>query len=152
MKIGILGGGQLGRMFIQNALKYDDEFYVLDPNSDCSCANISHFIKGNFNNFDDVLEFGKDKDVISIEIEHVNVDALFALENLGKKVIPSAEIIKTIQQKILQKEFYKKHNIPSPDFEIMDGSSDEIKIDFPFVRKAKYWRLRRKRRANHQKC
>lgn len=135
MKIGILGGGQLGRMFIQNALKYDDEFYILDPNSDCSCANISHFTKGNFNNFDDVLEFGKDKDVISIEIEHVNVDALFALENLGKKVIPSAEIIKTIQQKILQKEFYKKHQIPSPDFEIFDGTSDEIKIQFPFVQK-----------------
>lgn len=135
MKIGILGGGQLGRMFIQNALKYDDEFYVLDPNPDCSCANISHFTKGNFNNFDDVLEFGKDKDVISIEIEHVNVDALFELEKLGKKVIPSAEIIKTIQQKILQKEFYKKHQIPSPDFEIFDGTSDEIKIDFPFVQK-----------------
>jgi len=135
MKIGILGGGQLGRMFIQNALKYDDEFYVLDPNSDCSCSKISHFTKGNFNNFDDVLEFGNDKDVISIEIEHVNVDALFELEKLGKKVIPSAEIIKTIQQKILQKEFYKKHQIPSPDFEIFDGTSDEIKIDFPFVQK-----------------
>ena len=135
MKIGILGGGQLGRMFIQNALKYDDEFHILDPNSDCSCANISHFTKGNFNNFDEVLEFGKDKDVISIEIEHVNVDALFELEKLGKKVIPSAEIIKTIQQKILQKEFYKKYNIPSPDFEIFDGTSDEIKIEFPFVQK-----------------
>ncbi len=135
MKIGILGGGQLGRMFIQNALKYDDEFYVLDPNSDCSCANISHFTKGNFNDFDSVLEFGKDKEVITIEIEHVNVEALFELEKLGKKVIPSAEIIKTIQQKILQKEFYKKHQIPSPDFEIYDGTYDEMKIEFPFVQK-----------------
>ena len=79
--------------------------------------------------------FGQDKDVISIEIEHVNVDALFELEKQGKKVIPNAEIIKTIQQKILQKEFYKKHNIPSPDFEIFDGTSDEIKIEFPFVQK-----------------
>ena len=135
MKIGILGGGQLGRMFIQNALNYDDEFHVLDPNSDCSCAYISHFSQGNFNNYEDVLAFGQDKDVISIEIEHVNVDALFELEKQGKKVIPNAEIIKTIQQKILQKEFYKKHNIPSPDFEIMDGTSDEIKIKFPFVQK-----------------
>ena len=57
------------------------------------------------------------------------------LENQGIKVVPNAQIIKTIQQKILQKEFYKVHNIPSPDFEIMDGSSDEIKIDFPFVQK-----------------
>lgn len=135
MKIGILGGGQLGRMLIQNALKYDDEFYVLDPNTECSCAHISHFTKGNFNNYDDVLEFGKDKDVISIEIEHVNVEALFELEKLGKNIIPSAEIIKTIQQKILQKEFYKKHNIPTPDFEIFDGTSDEIIMDFPFVQK-----------------
>ena len=135
MKIGILGGGQLGRMFIQNALNYDDEFHVLDPNSDCSCAYISHFSQGNFNNYEDVLAFGQDKDVISIEIEHVNVDALFELEKQGKKVIPNAEIIKTIQQKILQKEFYKKHNIPSPDFEIFDGTSDELKIKFPFVQK-----------------
>ena len=135
MKIGILGGGQLGRMFIQEALKYDDEFYVLDPNSECSCANISYFTKGDFNNYDHVVEFGKDKDVITIEIEHVNVKALEALENQGIKVIPNAEIIKIIQQKILQKEFYKKHQIPCPEFEIMDGSSDEIKIDFPFVQK-----------------
>ena len=56
MKIGILGGGQLGRMFIQNALNYDDEFHVLDPNSDCSCAYISHFSQGNFNDYEDVLE------------------------------------------------------------------------------------------------
>lgn len=127
MKIGILGGGQLGRMFIQEALKYDDEFYVLDPNPDCSCANISHFTKGNFNDYDDVIDFGKDKDVVTIEIEHVNVDALFELENSGKKVIPNAKIIKTIQQKILQKEFYKKHHIPSPDFTIYRKNSE---IDF----------------------
>ena len=134
MKIGILGGGQLGRMFIQNALNYDDEFHVLDPNSDCSCAYISHFSQGNFNNYEDVLAFGQDKDVISIEIEHVNVDALFELEKQGKKVIPNAEIIKTIQQKILQKEFYKKHNIPSPDFQIISNVS-EATFALPFVQK-----------------
>ncbi|MEZ7509115.1 5-(carboxyamino)imidazole ribonucleotide synthase [Cloacibacterium sp. Arc13] len=134
MKIGILGGGQLGRMFIQNALNYDDEFHVLDPNSDCSCAYISHFSQGNFNDYEDVLAFGQDKDVISIEIEHVNVDALFELEKQGKKVIPNAEIIKTIQQKILQKEFYKKHNIPSPDFQIISNAS-EATFALPFVQK-----------------
>ena len=134
MKIGILGGGQLGRMFIQNALNYDDEFHVLDPNADCSCAYISHFSQGNFNDYEDVLAFGQDKDVISIEIEHVNVEALFELEKQGKKVIPSAEIIKTIQQKILQKEFYKKHNIPSPDFQIISNVS-EATFALPFVQK-----------------
>lgn len=135
MKIGILGGGQLGRMLIQEALKYDDEFYTLDPASDAPCHNISYFTQGNFNDYETVLNFGKDKDVVTIEIEHVNADGLAQLENQGVKVVPNSKIIKTIQQKILQKEFYKAHDIPSPEFEIMDGTSDEIKIQFPFVQK-----------------
>ncbi|MEI7489189.1 MAG: 5-(carboxyamino)imidazole ribonucleotide synthase [Chryseobacterium sp.] len=120
---------------MQEALKYDDQFYTLDPASDAPCHNISYFTQGNFNDFETVLNFGKDKDVVTIEIEHVNADALAELENQGIKVVPNSKIIKTIQQKILQKEFYKAHNIPSPEFEIMDGSSDEIKISFPFVQK-----------------
>lgn len=135
MKIGILGGGQLGRMLIQEALKYDDEFHVLDPQNDCSCAQISHFKQGNFNRKEDVYEFGKDKDVISIEIEHVSVEGLQALENEGVKVIPNSNIIKVIQQKILQKEFYEAHKIPSPEFQIIFSSEEEIVIDFPFVQK-----------------
>ena len=134
MKIGILGGGQLGRMLIQSALKYDDDFYTLDPDENCSCAHISHFTKGNFNDFETVLDFGKDKDVISIEIEHVNAEALLELEKVGKKVIPFANIIRIIQQKILQKEFYKKHEIPSPDFQIIQNKS-EMNFPFPFVQK-----------------
>ncbi|SFI09979.1 5-(carboxyamino)imidazole ribonucleotide synthase [Halpernia frigidisoli] len=134
MKIGILGGGQLGRMFIQNALKYDDEIYTLDPSENASCANISHFSKGDFNDYQTVLDFGKDKDVVSIEIEHVNVEALFQLEKEGIKVIPSAEIIKIIQQKILQKEFYLQNEIPSPDFQIIQNKS-ELNFPFPFVQK-----------------
>lgn len=135
MKIGILGGGQLGRMLIQDALKYDDEIHVLDPNEDCSCANISVFTKGNFNDKQDVLDFGKGKDVVSIEIEHVNVEALEELEQQGIKVIPNSKIIKTIQQKILQKQFYKHHQIPSPDFQIIQSLKEEIRIGFPFVQK-----------------
>ena len=135
MKIGILGGGQLGRMLIQEALKYDDEFHVLDPNEDCSCANISIFTKGNFNEKQAVLDFGKDKDVVSIEIEHVNVEALEELESRGIKVIPNSNIIKIIQQKILQKEFYKHHQIPSPDFQVIQSLKEEISIGFPFVQK-----------------
>jgi 5-(carboxyamino)imidazole ribonucleotide synthase len=122
-------------MFLQNALNYDDEFYVLDPNPECSCAGISNFTCGDFSNYDDVISFGKDKDLITIEIEHVNTDALEQLENEGIKIIPSPKIIKTIQHKILQKEFYKKHEIPSPDFQVINSSEDEIKIDFPFVQK-----------------
>lgn len=135
MKIGILGGGQLGRMLIQEALKYDDEFYTLDPASDAPCHNISYFTQGNFNDYETVLNFGKDKDVVTIEIEHVNADALAELENQGIKVVPNSKIIKTIQQKILQKQFYAEHDIPSPEFEVMDGSSDEIKMPLPFVQK-----------------
>lgn len=134
MKIGILGGGQLGRMFIQNALKYDDQFYTLDPNADCSCAFISHFTKGDFNDYQTVLDFGKDKDVLSIEIEHVNTEALFQLEAAGVTVIPSPKIISIIQQKILQKQFYQNKGIPTPDFQIIHSKS-ELNFPLPFVQK-----------------
>lgn len=134
MKIGILGGGQLGRMFIQDALKYDDEFYVLDPSVDCSCANISHFTQGDFNDYQSVIDFGKDKDVLTIEIEHINADALQELENQGVRVVPNANIIKIIQQKILQKKFYAENNIPSPDFQIIQNKS-EANFPLPFVQK-----------------
>lgn len=134
MKIGILGGGQLGRMFIQNALNYDEEIYTLDPSKEASCATISYFTQGDFNDYETVLNFGIDKEVVSIEIEHVNVDALFQLEKEGVKVIPSAEIIKIIQQKILQKEFYSNNDIPSPDFQIIQNKS-ELNFPFPFVQK-----------------
>ncbi len=134
MKIGILGGGQLGRMLIQNALSYDDEWFTLDPAKDAPCSGISHFSNGSFNDFDTVFDFGKGKDVVSIEIEHVNGDALFELQENGIKVIPSPEIIKTIQQKILQKEFYKKHDIPSPEFQVIQKKS-EATFALPFVQK-----------------
>lgn len=134
MKIGILGGGQLGRMLIQEALKYDDEFYTLDPSSDCPCAGISHFTKGDFNDYQAVMDFGKDKDVLTIEIEHVNVQALEDLQKQGIKIIPSPSAVKIIQQKILQKEFYQKNEIPSPDFQVIQDKS-EVNFPLPFVQK-----------------
>ena len=134
MKIGILGGGQLGRMFIQESLKYDDEFYILDPNLDCPCAYISRFTQGDFNDYQSVIDFGKDKDILTIEIEHVNVEALEYLENEGIKVVPNSRVIKIIQQKILQKEFYQQNQLPSPKFQIIKGKS-EVDFSFPFVQK-----------------
>lgn len=134
MKIGILGGGQLGRMFIQEALKYDDEFYTLDPNPDCSCAYISRFTKGDFNHYESVMEFGKGKDVLTIEIEHINVKALEDLQRQGVRIIPEPHIVKIIQQKILQKEFYQQNNIPSPDYQIIQNKS-EADFPLPFVQK-----------------
>ena len=116
-KIGILGGGQLGRMFIQNALNYGVYIAVLDPSENAPCANIcNEFHVGSFKDYNTVLEFGKKVDIITIEIEHVNTDALKALEKLGKTVIPSASAIETIKDKGLQKEFYKKHQIASSPF------------------------------------
>ena len=135
MKIGILGGGQLGRMFIQEALKYDDEFYVLDPDQNCPCSQISRFTKGDYNSYEEVLNFGLDKDIITIEIENVNVEALEALEQRGVSVIPSPSIIKIIQQKILQKEFYKKHGIPSPEFTAVWEMEGQRCFELPFVQK-----------------
>ncbi|TXF79363.1 5-(carboxyamino)imidazole ribonucleotide synthase [Chryseobacterium sp.] len=134
MKIGILGGGQLGRMLIQEALKYDDEWFTLDPAKDAPCSGISNFTEGSFNDYDTVFDFGKGKDVVSIEIEHVNVDALMELEECGIKVIPSPQIIQTIQQKILQKKFYLANDIPSPDFQAIQHKS-EADFPLPFVQK-----------------
>lgn len=134
MKIGILGGGQLGRMLIQNALNYDDDWHTLDPAADAPCADISKLTVGNFNDFETVLSFGKDKDIVSIEIEHVNAEALLELEKRGVKVIPNAKITKTIQQKNLQKEFYKKNGILSPEFQIIQNKS-EADFPLPFVQK-----------------
>ncbi len=134
MKIGILGGGQLGRMLIQSALSYDDDFFVLDPSLDCSCAHISHFTQGDFNDYQTVYDFGLDKEVVSIEIEHINTEALFDLEAQGVKIIPSPKIISIIQQKILQKQFYQNKGIPSPDFQIIHSKS-EANFPLPFVQK-----------------
>ncbi len=134
MKIGILGGGQLGRMLIQEALSYDDQWFTLDPDPKAPCHQISDFTCGSFNDYEEVLSFGEGKDVVSIEIEHVNVKALYELENRGIKVIPAPHIIEIIQQKILQKEFYLKNNLPSPEFQVIQKAS-ELNFPFPFVQK-----------------
>lgn len=127
-KIGILGGGQLGRMFIQNALNYPVEIYVLDPNPNAPCCDIAHhFCKGDFNHYDDVLSFGQQVDIIGIEIEHVNLAALRELKKQGKTVIPDPEVLEIIQDKSLQKDFYLKHQIPTAPL--------KNKTDFPFVQK-----------------
>lgn len=113
-KIGILGGGQLGLMFIQNALSYPVEIHILDPNPDCPCAKVSHrFVQGDFNDYQSVMQFAADVDIIGIEIEHVNLEALSELKEKGKKVIPDPEVLKIIQDKGLQKEFYLQNNIPT---------------------------------------
>ena len=115
-KIGILGGGQLGKMLCLAAADWHLETYVLDKKG-CSAENYcAHFIEGDFRNYNDVLNFGRLCDVITIEIEHVNIDALKQLEKEGKKVYPSANALNIIADKGLQKIFYVKNKMPTSDF------------------------------------
>jgi 5-(carboxyamino)imidazole ribonucleotide synthase len=131
-KIGILGGGQLGRMLIQAALSYDVDFYVMDSDADCPCKDICHFFeKGSLLDFDMVYQFGKKVGILTIEIEHVNADALARLEQEGVKVIPNANAIRTIQNKALQKIFYSKFQIPTADFIVTETIEDvNSHVDF----------------------
>ena len=110
LKVGILGGGQLGRMLLQAAANYIVETFILENDSDCPAAHLCHhFVKGDIKDFETVYNFGKGLDAITIEIEAVNVEALEKLEAEGVKVFPKPSVIKTIKNKILQKEFYKAH-------------------------------------------
>lgn len=125
MKIGILGGGQLGRMLLQEAANYPVEVSIMENDPGCPSAKLCHhFVLGDITNFDDVIAFGKSLDALTIEIENVNIDALFELEKMGKRIIPSPKALKTIKNKILQKEFYKEHQIPSSEFIITQGKAE----------------------------
>lgn len=125
LKIGILGGGQLGRMLLQEGANYAIETFVMESDPDCPSASLCHhFVKGDIRNYEDVLAFGKDLDVLTIEIEAVNVEALEALEASGKTIIPKPAVLKVIKNKILQKEHYLDHQIPSPAFKTTTNRQD----------------------------
>lgn len=127
MKIGILGGGQLGRMLLQAAANYPVETFVLENDANCPSAHLCHhFVLGDIKSEEDVYNFGKNLDAITIEIEAVNVDALDRLEAEGVKVYPSPKVIRNIKNKILQKEFYLKNEIPSPEF-VVTHKAEEVK-------------------------
>jgi 5-(carboxyamino)imidazole ribonucleotide synthase len=123
-KAGILGGGQLGRMLLQQAANYPVETFVLENDPNCPAAHLCHhFVLGNIKDYDDVLAFGQQVDVLTIEIENVNIDALEKLEQQGKKIIPSPAVLRMIKNKITQKEFYQKVEIPSPKFLVTQNLS-----------------------------
>lgn len=127
IKVGILGGGQLGRMLLQEAANYPMHVSVMENDTECPSAKLCHqFVKGNITNFDEVISFGKGLDVLTIEIENVNVDALEELEKTGVKVIPKPSALRTIKNKILQKEFYAKHEIPTSAFKIIHSKSELV--------------------------
>ncbi|MGV3529482.1 MAG: 5-(carboxyamino)imidazole ribonucleotide synthase [Flavisolibacter sp.] len=126
LKAGILGGGQLGRMLLQAAANYPVETHVLENDDDCPAAHLCHFFtKGNIRDFDAVYNFGKTLDVLTIEIENVNIDALEKLEAEGVKVIPKPSVLRIIKNKVRQKEYYVHHQIPTAAFAVIK-SRDEI--------------------------
>lgn len=137
IKIGILGGGQLGMMMIEEKKDLDIEIYVLDPNPNASCAKLAdHFVVGDFKNYDDVYKLGKKVDILTIEIEHVNTEALQDLEMEGKKIYPNPDVIKTIQDKGKQKLWLDEHEIPTSGFFVTETPKDNM-YEVPFVQKAR---------------
>lgn len=126
--LGILGGGQLGLMMIRPCIDLGVEVSFLDPNPNCSVQPFtSNLTVGDFSNYDDVLAFGRTVDVITVEIEHVNVEALEQLEKEGKDVNPSSKLLRIIQDKGLQKQFYVDSNIVSPDFTLIEDKAALLK-------------------------
>ncbi|HLA57011.1 MAG TPA: hypothetical protein VK623_12980, partial [Flavobacterium sp.] len=121
-KLGILGGGQLGKMLLSETRKFDIHTHVLDPSDEAPCAiACNKFYQGDLMDFKTVYEFGKKVDVLTFEIEHVNIRALEKLEAEGIKVYPSAQTLKLIQNKGTQKDFYIRNNIPTADYKRFDG-------------------------------
>lgn len=126
MRIGIVGGGQLGRMFIQNALNYGHEIVTLDPDPEAPCSGISHeFICADRNDEEAVYTMGKSCDVVTIEIENVSIAALKRLEAEGVKVFPQPRILEMVKDKGAQKLFYQEHGIPTAPFALVE-SKEEI--------------------------
>ena len=143
-KIGILGGGQLGKMLAIEAANWHLAIYILDQDHQFPAVPYAPFFQaGDFKNFDDVVQFGKKVDILTIEIEQINVDALFYLEKEGVKVYPKPSTVQVIQDKGLQKMFYKERDIPTAEFQLFNDEK-EIKealnnkqIAFPFVQKSR---------------
>jgi 5-(carboxyamino)imidazole ribonucleotide synthase len=137
-KIGILGGGQLGRMLYLAGADWNLDISILDSVG-CPAKNLcSSFVEGDINNYDDVLEFGRTVDVLTIEIEHVNIDALKQLEKEGIKVFPKPATLEIINDKSIQKQFYKDNNIPTSTFQLFQNKQEVINanIALPFVQKS----------------
>ncbi len=139
-KLGILGGGQLGKMLLAETRKFDIQTYVLDPSLEAPCQfGATKFFRGNLMDFETVYQFGKLVNLLTIEIENVNLDALDKLEQEGLSVYPSPKTLRLIQNKGFQKDFYVTNNIPTSkhqrfvDLNDLKKSLEKNKLDFPFV-------------------
>lgn len=141
--LGILGGGQLGKMMLYDTRKFDIKTHVMDPNPDApSKIAADLFETGDLMDYNQVLQLGRKVDILTFEIESVNVEALETLEKEGKKVFPSSATLKKIQNKGVQKQFYKTHQIPTADFQLFNSKADlneaiiRKEVSFPFVWKS----------------
>lgn len=142
-KLGILGGGQLGKMMLYETRKFDIQTHVLDPSGEAPCRiACDYFEQGSLMDFDTVVNFGEKVNVLTFEIEGVNVEALEHLENQGKIVYPSSKTLRVIQNKSVQKQFYVDHQIPTAKFKSFDNKTQltealvHKQLDFPFVWKS----------------
>jgi 5-(carboxyamino)imidazole ribonucleotide synthase len=136
--LGILGGGQLGRMLLQKSADFNITTAVMDADNNAPSKNLcNQFINKSFNDFDAVYDFGKQVDLLTIEIEHVNTEALMLLEKEGLKIFPQPAVIHLVQDKGLQKEFYSKNGIPTANFKLVTGKAELNSMDlkFPFILK-----------------
>ena len=137
-KLGILGGGQLGRMFIQEAINFDVSVYIMDESEVAPSRELAnHFTFGSITDYNDVYNFGKDKDVLTIEIENVNVEALYQLEKEGVKVFPQPRVIEMVQDKGVQKQFYKDNDIATAPFFLIENRNEisSYITEMPFMQK-----------------
>jgi 5-(carboxyamino)imidazole ribonucleotide synthase len=124
-RIGIIGGGQLGRMFIENAARYGLEIHILEDDPHAPAAQLTHhFVEGSLKDPEAIRSLAAQCDVLTYEIEHIHADVLLELEAEGKTIIPSGRILKTIQDKGLQKSFYKANGIPTSDFKLVGSPSE----------------------------
>ncbi len=142
-KIGILGGGQLGKMLLDVARRYDLYTKVLDPSADAPCTTgCKEFVQGSFLDYDTVMAFAADCDVVTIEIESVNTRALRDLQDQGKKVFPQPHIVELIQNKVVQKQFYTDHSLPTAPWYGFKNKAEMMRklekhsFQLPFVWKA----------------
>lgn len=142
LKLGIIAGGQLGKMLIQEASKWDIISYVLDNDKNCPAGSISSvFVKGDHLDFDTVYQFGKLVDVLTFELENINIEALHKLKSEGVKIYPDPSILELIQDKGLQKDFYLQNAIPTSAFKLYENTEEILEgiktnqIQFPFVQK-----------------
>jgi len=125
--LGVLGGGQLGRMLIQSAINYNQDIHILDPDPNAPCKDIAQqFTVGSLKDYAAVYAFGQHCDVITVEIEAVNTEALQKLADEGKKVYPQPHLLALIQDKRKQKQFYLEHDIPTAEFILTENKADVI--------------------------